>query len=113
MDVHRARIVRRFGIIKPPIIRKPAPLISHRNQIASPRMIQTGQRPPHPVDDMPDSRHRLHNRFHLRMQRLVIEIQMRHLMIRHRKHFAGPGIEYLRPDFITPRNPAVLAKDPV
>ena len=113
MDVHGPGKIRRPRIIQPVIVSEPRVRIRHGNQIARALVINTGG------DFFRLAQHGIHASSlaqyiaNLILQGHIIKINMRHLMIRHGEHPAGPGIENFPPQLILHRQPAAFPKNPV
>ena len=107
MDIYCTCKVRRARVVHPVVISEPRIFIRNRNEIASAAMARV------------IVEHRLHasrvfqKRFDFAVERVVIDVNMRHLMICYGKDLARTGIEQLVSQFFLDRQPALFAEESV
>ena len=113
MNIDRPGKVRSAAVLEPIIVGEPCVRRRHRHEVTRSRMVDACrtlrrlvEHRRHPVD-------RLEQPSHGRKLVTVSDVNMRHLVVRHRKHFARTEVHQLEPQLLFNAEPPALAKDPV
>ena len=113
VDVDGPREVGRAIVIEPVVVGEPGAWFGDDNEIAAAIVRDSIRNLLRPVEHPLDSRRLLEECAHGRRLRRVIDVDVRNLMVGHRKRGAGAGVEELAAELLSNGQQAVLAKDTI